>query len=140
MLPLRPRSRQRKDPTMPLSFRPIRARVLPVLLLLLAAVPGAPEGRQPFAPGAPPQEMPERAFDLRHVRLDLAFDWKKGEVAGTATNTLAPLRPGTDTLVFHAADLRVSKVRLAGQDLWFSLDPQAENFTTCNDLVHLPTS
>ena len=115
---------------MPLSVCSSRTRALPVLLFLLfAAAPGAPEGRKPFAPGAPPQEMPERAFDLRHVRLDLAFDWKKGEVAGTATNTLAPLRPGTDTLVFHAADLRVSKVRLAGEDLRFSLDPQAETLT-----------
>lgn len=124
---------------MPLSFHPSRTRALPVLLLLLfAAAPGSSQGRQPFAPGAPPQEMPERAFDLRHVRLDLAFDWKKGEVAGTATNTLAPLRPGTDTLVFHAADLKVSKVRLAGADLRFSLDPQAATLTVRLDRAYGP--
>ncbi len=115
---------------MPLSSRPGLARALPVLLLLLfAAAPGAPEGRQPFAPDAPPQDMPERTFDLRHLRLDLVFDWKEGEVAGTATNTLAPLRPGTDTLVFHAAGLQVSKVRLAGAELRFSFDPKAETLT-----------
>ena len=112
-----------------LPFRPGLARALPVLLLLLAMPGVSEEGRRPFAPGAPRRDMPERGYDLRHLRLDLGFDWPKGEVAGTATNTLAPLRPGTDALVFHAAGLQVSKVRLAGEELRFSLDPQAETLT-----------
>lgn len=117
---------------MPQPSRPgFALRALLAVFLLLAAAPGSPQERKPFAPGAPPRYMPERIYDLRHLRLDLAFDSTKGEISGTATNTLVPLRPGTDTLVFHAADLRVAKVRLAGsgEELRFSLDPQARTLT-----------
>src|SRR5688500_6176442 len=80
--------------------------------------------------------MPEREYDLLHLRLDLAFDWEQRTVSGTATNTLVPLRPQTGALVFHAVDLEVSRVRLAGSggtaDLRFSLDPAARTLT-----VHL---
>ncbi len=64
--------------------------------------------RRSFAPeGTPVHYMPTRQYDLQHLRLDLAFDWDARSVAGTATNTLAPLLPGVDALVFNAAELDV---------------------------------
>src|SRR5215210_1210647 len=76
-------------------------RVSTVLLLLaLAAIPA---GAADFAPaGTPARYMPTRQYDLQHLRLDLAFDWDDKSVAGTATNTLTPLLPGLDALVFNA--------------------------------------
>lgn len=109
--------------------RPNRAALL--LTLLLAALPATAE-RQPFAPpDTPPQYMPARQYDLEHVRLDLAFDWDQRSVEGTATNTLVPLLPGLDTLVFHAAGLDVRRVRLAGggADLPFTVSPEAQTVT-----------
>lgn len=113
-------------------------RRLALALLLLAnpfavssiqAQENAP-GTRPFAaPDALPSYMPDREYDLRHLRLDLAFDPAAKSVSGTATNTLTPLRPGTSTLVFHAVDLRVSRVRLGEAELPFTLDPAAQTLT-----------
>jgi aminopeptidase N len=104
----------------------------PFVLLVLCAAgmrPAAAE-RMPFAPaGQTPQYAPARQYDLRHLRLDLAFDWSGGAVSGTATNTLSPLRSGLDHLVFHAAGLDVQRVRLAGAELPFTLDPAAQTLT-----------
>jgi aminopeptidase N len=110
-----------------------RATRLAVLLLLTSAAALAAAEPQAFSPPEEPRHyMPERGYDLRDVRLDLAFDWEKREVSGTATNTLAPLRPGLDHLEFHAAGLEVTRVRLAGEELPFSRDPAAQTLT-----VHL---
>jgi len=116
---------------------------LAATLLLAGSLCGPLAGAaQTFSPpGEPRHYMPERGYDLRHLRLDLAFDGEKREVAGTATNTLAPLRPGLDHLEFHAVELAVTRVRLRaasapanepGEELPFSLDPAAQTLT-----VHL---
>jgi aminopeptidase N len=110
--------------------RQTRAALL-LLTLLLPALPAGAE-REPFAPpDLPPRYMPARQYDLEHVRLDLAFDWDQRSVEGTATNTLVPLLPGLDTLVFHAAGLDVRRVRLAGgsADLPFTVSPEAQTVT-----------
>ena len=105
--------------------------VLAVVLALAAARPALAQ-RQPFAPpGTPPQYMPARQYDLQHLRLDLAFDWDARSVTGTATNTLVPLLPNLDSVVFHAVGLQIDRVRLAGSeaDLPFTLDPAAQTLT-----------
>jgi len=114
--------------------------------LALGSTAGLEAGeRRPFAPPDEPRHyMPERGYDLRHLRLDLTFDWGKRQVAGTATNTLSPLRPGLDHLVFHAAELEVTRVRLipagaqAGEELRFSLDPAAQTLTARLDRPPAP--
>jgi aminopeptidase N len=99
------------------------------LLLLLAASAGLAQ-RRPFAPeDTPVRYMPTRQYDLQHLRLDLAFDWDARSVSGTATNVLTPLLPGLDALVFDAAELDVTQVRVNGAERPFTLDPQAETLT-----------
>jgi aminopeptidase N len=124
-------------------FARARRRGAPLLAaLFLCCIAGAiaapPAAAQTgFAPaGQPPQYAPEHSYDLQNVRLELAFDLDAGTVAGTATNTVVPLLPGVDTLVFHAAELAVQRVHLAGPagatggpDLPFSLDPEARTLT-----------
>jgi aminopeptidase N len=108
-----------------------KARFLALLLLVLPALPAIAQ-REPFAPPETPQRyMPARQYDLEHVRLDLAFDWDGRSVEGTVTHTLVPLLPGLDNLVFHAADLDIRRVRLAGgsADLPFTLNPEAQTVT-----------
>lgn len=111
--------------------RQTRAALLTFLLFALPALPAITQ-REPFAPpDTPLKYMPARQYDLEHLRLDLAFDWDRRSVEGTATNTLVPLLPGLDTLVFHAAGLDVRRVRLAGgsADLPFALNPEAQTVT-----------
>jgi len=120
---------------MPQHCRTGSIRSLAALAVLLAGLAGAGRADERFAaPDTEPKYMPERTYDLLHLRLDLDFDWEKRTVSGTATNTLVPLRPDTARLVFNAADLEVSRVRLSGPglggtELPFSLDPAAETLT-----------
>jgi aminopeptidase N len=108
------------------------------LFLVLAASP-ARAARQDFAPeDTPVRYMPTRQYDLQHLRLDLAFDWDARGVAGTATNTLVPLLPGLDTLVFNAAEMEVGRVRVNGAERPFTLDPRAETLTVRLDRAYGP--
>lgn len=115
-----------------MSVKPHRCWRVPVLaasLLILTALPGLAE-RDSFTPaGTPPRYMPARQYDLQHLRLDLAFDWDEKSVAGTATNTLVPLVPGLDSLVFHAEALDVKQVRVNGAETPFRLLPGAQTLT-----------
>ncbi|HEX4494450.1 MAG TPA: M1 family aminopeptidase [Thermoanaerobaculia bacterium] len=111
----------------PQRFRTVLAASL--FLLLAAAAPRLAEPR-PFAPeGTPVRYMPTRQYHLQSLRLDLTFDWDARSVEGTATNTLTPLLPGVDVLVFNAAGLDVHKVRVNGAERPFALDPQAQTLT-----------
>jgi aminopeptidase N len=118
----------------------IGALILVVLLgaaLAISSRIAAPAADIPmrgsFAPPDQPAQYPsDRLYHLQHLRLELAFDLRRRTVAGTATNTVVPLLPGLDHLVFHAAGLRVSRVRLgAGQaeELQFSTDPEAQTLS-----------
>src|SRR6185436_10240939 len=134
---------------MPQLRRTGPTRALAVLALLLAGLGGAGRADERFAaPDTAPQYMPDRDYDLLHLRLDLDLDWEKRTVSGTATNTLTPLRPQTGSLVFHAADLEVARVRLGpaggsagaegGTELPFSLDPAAQTLTVRLDRPREP--
>jgi aminopeptidase N len=93
---------------------------------------GENETRGRFAPpDQPPRYPSDRLYDLQHLRLELSFDLRRRTVEGTAINVLAPLLPGLDHLVFHAAELRIARVRLAGtaDDLAFSTDAMAQTLT-----------
>ncbi len=115
---------------------------LPVLaLLVLAILPAAPvlAEREPFAPeGTPLRYMPARQYHLEHLKLDLAFDWDARSVAGTATETLTPLLPGLESLVFNAAGLDIHQVRVNGAERPFALDPQAQTLTVKLDRPYGP--
>ncbi len=82
--------------------------------------------------------MPARQYDLQHLKLDLAFDWDAKSVEGTATETLTPLLPGLDSLVFHAAGLTIREVRVNGAGRPFSLDPQVRTLTVKLDRPYGP--
>ncbi|HEY6324868.1 MAG TPA: M1 family aminopeptidase [Thermoanaerobaculia bacterium] len=134
-------------PAAPAKARALRAAlpaivalILVVLLAAALAVSGriaAPAADVPargsFAPPDQPAQYPsDRLYHLQHLRLELTFDLRRRTVAGTATNTVVPLLPGLDHLVFHAAGLQVSRVRLgAGQaeELEFSTDPEAQTLS-----------
>ncbi|HEY9421563.1 MAG TPA: M1 family aminopeptidase, partial [Thermoanaerobaculia bacterium] len=108
------------------------------ILFLTLAVPATSQ-REPFSPPeTPPKYMPPRQYDLQHLRLDLSFDWDKRSVSGTATNTLAPLLPGLQTLVFHGDGLDVRKVRVGGAELPFTANPEARSFTVRLDRPYGP--
>ncbi|MGC2235104.1 MAG: M1 family aminopeptidase [Pyrinomonadaceae bacterium] len=69
-----------------------------------------------------------RDYDMRHIALNLKFDWEKEQAYGTATITLAPLVQSLKTINLDAGLMTISSVKLAsGGDLQFQYDKSASN-------------
>ncbi len=54
-----------------------------------------------------------RAIDVKHVAIDLKFDWEKEQAYGSTVITLAPFRE-TDKIALDAAMMQISSVSIAG--------------------------
>ncbi len=65
---------------------------------------------------------PKHNIDMKHIALDLHFDWKKKQAIGTATITFSVVE-STDKITLDAALLKISSVKLGnGQPLAFDYD------------------
>ncbi|MBK8464483.1 MAG: M1 family metallopeptidase [Chloracidobacterium sp.] len=63
-----------------------------------------------------------RNIDIKHIDVDLRFDWDRSQAIGTATITFAPFRD-TDKFTLDAAMMTIDSVTLAnGGDLRFKYD------------------
>src|SRR5689334_8245316 len=75
---------------------------------------------RPFAlPGVRPRYAPDRAFQVRHLRLELALDWEKKAVAGRATLALRRLHAARQ-IELDAVEMDIARVSLGE----FSYDGQ----------------
>ncbi|HMS41546.1 MAG TPA: hypothetical protein PKE69_15040, partial [Pyrinomonadaceae bacterium] len=68
-----------------------------------------------------------RDFDMRHIALDLKFDWDKEQTFGTATITLAPLMTDFKQINLDAGAMIINSVKLSGKDLKFQYDEANSN-------------
>ena len=75
-----------------------------------AAMPVADAGHDEFSYAEPGK------VKTTGLALDLAIDFAKKEIAGTATYTLDWIDPNANQLVLDTRDLRISKVEAAGKD------------------------
>ena len=67
--------------------------------------------------------LPNREYDLRHVALDLSFDWEAEQTFGTATLSFAPLLADTRRVGFNAAKMQINSVKFQnGAPLKFTYD------------------
>jgi aminopeptidase N len=60
------------------------------------------------------QDAPDRTVDIQHLALDLTVDLDAGTVAGSATLTARPLRPGLREIVLHQVGLDVQGATVNG--------------------------
>ncbi|MET0752179.1 MAG: M1 family aminopeptidase, partial [Pyrinomonadaceae bacterium] len=75
-----------------------------------------------------------RDYDMRHIALNLKFDWEKEQASGTATITLAPLVQSLKTINLDAGLMTINSVKLAnGGDLQFQYDKSASNLAISLD-------
>ncbi|MBI4583980.1 MAG: DUF3458 domain-containing protein [Planctomycetes bacterium] len=58
----------------------------------------------------PPREPPDRPADALHLKLEVAFDWDKEEVAGKATHTLRSFRKNLSRITLDGVELDVQRV------------------------------
>lgn len=90
-------------------------------------------------PLPPVRYIPSREYDLRHVALDLRFDWNAEQAYGTATLTFTPLLANTKTATFNAALAAVNSVKLAdGKALQFKMDADKETLVVELDRAYQP--
>jgi aminopeptidase N len=99
----------------PFIFREVhRMKIAAALALgvLVAQVVSAqaPPGHR--LPGGNPRPVREREVDVEHLDADLAVDLARGEVSGTATMRVRPLRSRLAAFSVDAAGLEVRKVEL----------------------------
>ncbi len=98
-----------------------------LLTSVLYAQTSASSTQQTTARALPPaRNLPAHDYDLRHVKLDLRFDWAREQAVGTAALTFAPTVAALGRVEFDAANMTVSGVRSsAGTTLKFETDERA---------------
>ncbi len=55
---------------------------------------------------------PDRAFIIKHLKLDLRFDDERQKVSGSALFTLTPMNDGFDHIELDIAEMNIASVRL----------------------------
>jgi aminopeptidase N len=77
-------------------------------------------GRRPFQPAhVEPQWARDRAAAINHIRLEVALDFERKRIAGTAAHRLAAIVDGLDRLEFDAAEMEIGAVRAGGEPCRF---------------------
>ncbi len=77
-----------------------------------------------------------RDYDMRHIALNLKFDWEKEQTYGTASITLAPLMPNFQTVNLDAGSMIINSVKLGGKDLKFNYDEPNTNLSITLDRIY----
>jgi aminopeptidase N len=91
-------------------------------------------------PLPPTQYIPGHDYDMRHIKLDLRFDWESEQAIGTATITFSPLAPNFRRVEFDAAYMTFSSVKLAsGTPLQYEADAPKEKLRINLDRAYQPT-
>jgi aminopeptidase N len=77
---------------------------------------------RPFAlPGVRPRYAPDRAFQVRHLRLELQLDYERKSVAGNAVLSLAR-RAAARHLELDAVEMKIGRVLVDDQAVPFEYD------------------
>lgn len=98
-----------------------------------SVVSARPLVRNPFIQTDEKKKLPpvnwirSRDIDVKHVSIDLRFDWDKESAFGSTTVTLAPFST-TNKVKLDAASMTINSVTLAnGTPLKFNYDGKADN-------------
>jgi aminopeptidase N len=84
----------------------------------------------------PANYIRSRDYDMRHIALDLKFDWEKEQTFGTATITLAPFVTDFKTVKLDAGLMIINSVKLGGKDLTFKYDEKNSALAVNLDRVY----
>ena len=104
-------------------------------------VPATTPQTQPLRarPLPPTQYIPSHDYDVRHIKLDLSFDWEREQAIGAATITFSPLTTDFRRVELDAANMTFSSVSLAsGTPLKFEADAAKEKLRINLDRAYRP--
>jgi aminopeptidase N len=79
------------------------------------------DGRFAYS-SATPHYAPDRTFNARHVRLELALDFNKKSLQGICTTTLEAIADLASDIIFDAVDFQIQKISAKGKSLRFEYD------------------
>ncbi|MBK8304157.1 MAG: M1 family metallopeptidase [Chloracidobacterium sp.] len=113
--------------------RRVFAGTMIVMFALSAVVQARPMPRNVFVQQDEKRKLPpvnwirSRKIDVKHLDIDLSFDWDKEQAIGTTVVTFAPFAD-TDTFTLDAALMTIESVTLVGGGaLKFTYDGKADN-------------
>ncbi|HEX8738300.1 MAG TPA: M1 family aminopeptidase [Pyrinomonadaceae bacterium] len=112
----------------PKFFRKHFFAILFAFLLTLAPIALAqPPDPNEYRKLPPVNYIRSRVVDIKHVAIDLRFDWDKEQAYGSTVVTLAPFKD-TNKIYLDAASMTISAVTLAnGTALKFNYDAKKED-------------
>ncbi|HEY0546287.1 MAG TPA: M1 family aminopeptidase [Pyrinomonadaceae bacterium] len=126
----------------------VKALSFMLALLLICAPQAATAQQQSQVPQAtlrtrplpPTQYIPSRDYDVRHIALDLRFDWEREQALGTATISFAPLANNLKQVEFDAANMTFNSVKLSnGAELQYEADAPHEKLRVWLDRAYQPS-
>ena len=113
--------------------RRVFAGTMIVMFALSAVVQARPMPQSAFVQQDEKRKLPpvnwirSRKIDVKHLDIDLSFDWDKEQAIGTTVVTFAPFAD-TDTFTLDAALMTIESVTLVGGGaLKFTYDGKADN-------------
>jgi aminopeptidase N len=96
-----------------------------------------PQQSRPFPPA---QYIPDHNFDMRHVALDLRFDWEREQLIGIETMVFRPLLVNVKSIELDAADMTITSVKLVnGGPLQFEVDGVNQKLRIALDRAYQPS-
>jgi aminopeptidase N len=131
-----------------LRQRKLNALCLSLIILLsqAAVAHSAPDFNQsgqnagPAGPFPPPQYVPSHDYDVKHIALDLHFDWQQEQALGTEVITFSPLVNDLRSITLDAASMSFSSVKLNGRTpLKYDFDEQHQQLRIVLDRAYQPT-
>jgi len=76
-------------------------------------------------PGSKPQYAPDRVCDIKHIKLELSFDFEGRKLFGVASTTLQPINDGLKYVDFDSVELNIKRVTL-GADMTLAFEQLGE--------------
>lgn len=114
-----------------------RFNLFVLILIFLSAFSPVVQAQQQEIKKLPPAHyVRSRDYDMRHITLDLKFDWDKEQTIGTATITLAPLVPDLKTVNLDAGLMIINSVKMNGKNLVFDYDEKESNLSVKLDRAY----
>src|SRR5882672_1604217 len=100
---------------------------------------GQAQNPRPARAFPPTQYVPSHDFDIKHIALNLRFDWAQEQLIGTETITLTPLVKDLVRVELDAADMTFTSVNLAaGTVLKYEADASKQKLWVALDHPHQP--
>ncbi len=119
--------------------------ILIVLLSQAALAHGAPDFNESWQtvssprPFPPPQYVPSHDYDVRHIALDLRFDWQQEQALGTETIMFSPLVNDLRNIALDAASMSFSSIKLNGKTpLKYEFDEKNQQLRIVLDRAYQP--